>query len=98
MPRNVYPTINALPATEFERLKAVTADDLSVEVWDQFTDDQAQCLDVVVNGVKLALQWIPARSAAAFYFYADSPSARAEVLRTLREEIDQAEKWRAEEE
>jgi hypothetical protein len=98
MPRNVHPTINALPATEFERLKAVMADDLNVEVWDQFTDDQAQCLDVVVNGVKLALQWISGRSAASFYFYDDSPSARAEVLRTIRRKIAQREEWEAEEE
>lgn len=88
---NHFQTIDALPAADVERLRRLGEGELRVEVWRQFTDDQDQCLEVEVNGVKLALWWIGPRSAAAFYFVEDSPSARAMALRVIRREIDLCE-------
>ena len=89
---NHYPPIESLSEAEVEQLRKLGDGELRIEVRYQFTDDQDQCMDVEINGVKLALQWISAYSAAAFYFTDDSPSARAEVLRVIRCEIAFREK------
>src|SRR3954451_13748915 len=82
-----YPRLEELPEAEVERLRALDAGELHVRVDDDFLDDSLPCLDVEVDGVKLSLWWLPLRSAAAFYFTADSPTACAKVVRVIRKEI-----------
>jgi hypothetical protein len=82
-----YPTPDELSEADAEYLLALTEDDLRVEIRSQFTDDQEQCLDIEINGVKLCLMWMGGYQAAAFHFTRDSAKARAVALEVLRENI-----------
>jgi hypothetical protein len=93
---NFYPKIDELSEEDIDRLRAVTAKNLRIKVRYQYSDDQAQCVDVEINGVKIALKWIGDYAAAALYFYKDSPSAKEEALAGVRWVIERWEKDRGE--
>jgi len=87
MVRNHYPTVNALSDEQAARLRALPEGPLHIEVHRQFSDDQAQCLDVEIAGVRVSLLWIGDEEAAAFYFHDESKRARDIVLDVIRREL-----------
>jgi hypothetical protein len=80
--------LDELLEADVARLRTLDEGELHVRVEDWWIDDHQPCLDVEINEMPVSLWWLPLKSAAAFYFTGDSPAARAEVVRVIREEIE----------
>jgi hypothetical protein len=82
------PHFCTIPATTLSTILSIKKpeDITSVEIVNEYVDDDLQCIDAKINGTPVSFWYLTNAQAGAF-FYPESTKAKASIFRSLKAEI-----------